>query len=270
WASSMRKFTYTEPTSRGWQRGSRLGVCLAAWIPATRATASTSPLLIAPDAILAAVSASMCTRHRATARRCVASLAVTSTMPARPRGSRWVNSEADMSASVGAADRPAYGTLPRSAADLAHRAAGADEVDLPDPVAGPLRADRALDLGGEGAFDIDGIAAHDRAQVELVEREQAGAQPALGRDPDAVAMVAERLGHARDHADVAPTVDVREPLGRLRVPRARHRQALQREHRVDPLEDLAGGDDPVGAPRAIGVEGHELDEPHADAPLAPK
>src|SRR6476661_1433261 len=69
-------------------------VCLAAWIPATRATASTSPLVIAPEAILAAVDGSMVTRQRATARRWEGSLAVTSTIRARPSGSRCVNSEA--------------------------------------------------------------------------------------------------------------------------------------------------------------------------------
>src|SRR5438094_8852665 len=109
-------------------------------MPATLATASTSPLLMAPDAIFAAVSASMCTRHRATARRCVASLAVTSTMRARPSGSRCVNSEADMPGSLEGRSL---------AADLAHRAAWADEVDLPDAVPGPLRDHAPGDLVGE-------------------------------------------------------------------------------------------------------------------------
>src|SRR5690349_8872833 len=177
-------------------------------MPATRATASTSPLLIAPEAIFAAVSASMCTRQRAMARRWVASLAVTSTMRARPRGSRWVNSEADMADSVegsgcaSACRRPAE---PASAADLAHRAVWAHEVDLADAVARPLGADRADDRLGEQVVELGGrrTAAQDVAEVELLEREQAGAQLALGRDPDAVAPVAERGGHARDHADVA-------------------------------------------------------------------
>src|SRR5688500_13822185 len=65
-------------------------------MPATRATASTSPLVMAPEAIFEAVSDSIRTRQRATARRWVASLAVTSTMRARPSGSRWVNSDADI------------------------------------------------------------------------------------------------------------------------------------------------------------------------------
>src|SRR5207245_110941 len=89
----------------GWHSGSRFGVCLAAWIPATRATASTSPLVIAPEAIIDAVSVFMRTRQRATARRWVASLGVTSTMRARPSGSRWVNSKGGMASSV-RPDRP--------------------------------------------------------------------------------------------------------------------------------------------------------------------
>ena len=55
----MRKFTSTEPTSSGWHSGIRSGVRLAAWMPATRATASTSPLVIAPRAIGDVVSGSM-------------------------------------------------------------------------------------------------------------------------------------------------------------------------------------------------------------------
>ena len=50
--------------------------------------------ITAPEAIRDAVSASMWTRQRATARRMLGSLAETSTMRARPSGSRWVNSEA--------------------------------------------------------------------------------------------------------------------------------------------------------------------------------
>ena len=44
----MWKFTNTDPTSSGWHSGIRSGVRLAAWMPATRATASTSPLVMAP------------------------------------------------------------------------------------------------------------------------------------------------------------------------------------------------------------------------------
>src|SRR3954468_24442789 len=58
-------------------------------MPATRATANTSPLLTSRLAMAAVVAAAMKTLHRATARRCVGSFGVTSTMRARPIGSRW-------------------------------------------------------------------------------------------------------------------------------------------------------------------------------------
>ena len=54
------------------------------------ATESTSPFLTSRLAIAAVVSGFMKTLQRATARRCVGSFGVTSTMRARPSGSRWV------------------------------------------------------------------------------------------------------------------------------------------------------------------------------------
>src|SRR5262249_21346898 len=130
-------------------------------MPATRATARTSPFVIAPDAMADAVSASMYTRHRATARRWLGSLAVTSTMRARPRGSRGVNSGAmpRRGRCADAKTRPARpkgavnpgtpGSEPPLAADLAHRPVGAYEVDAPDVMSGPLLADRRFDRGRE-------------------------------------------------------------------------------------------------------------------------
>src|SRR5947209_1060086 len=74
----------------------RSAVRLAAWMPATRATLRTSPLLTALEAIIAVVSGFMNTLQRAMARRWVGSLGVTSTMRARPSGSRWVKPLSDM------------------------------------------------------------------------------------------------------------------------------------------------------------------------------
>jgi len=62
---------------------------LAAWIPATRAVPSTSPLWIAFDAIDAVVSGSIETRHRAIARRGETSEGPTSLTNGVPIGSRW-------------------------------------------------------------------------------------------------------------------------------------------------------------------------------------
>src|SRR5581483_8166360 len=105
---------------------------LAAWMPATRATASTSPLLTALLATMADVSGFMYTLHRALARRWVGSLGVTSTMRALPSGSRWVKPRSAMAR----VERP---RRPRaSAADLAHATIGPDKRDLADGVPGPL------------------------------------------------------------------------------------------------------------------------------------
>src|SRR5262245_16606158 len=80
----------TEPTRSGWHRGMVSAVRFAAWIPATRATASTSPLVTSRLATATVVSGRMKTLHRAVARRWDGSFGVTSTMRARPNGSRWV------------------------------------------------------------------------------------------------------------------------------------------------------------------------------------
>ncbi|CAI8809864.1 hypothetical protein EMIT0196P_20072 [Pseudomonas chlororaphis] len=69
---------------------------LAAWIPAMRATANTSPLGWPPPTISRAVSARICTQASATASRKVTCLSVTSTMRARPRESRWVSTASFM------------------------------------------------------------------------------------------------------------------------------------------------------------------------------
>src|SRR5690606_22101533 len=98
--SSMRKFTSTEPTSSGWHSGMRSAARLAAWMPATRATLRTSPFDTAPRATSEVVSGCMCTRARATARRWLGSFGVTSTMRARPSGSRWVRPRSDMPGSL--------------------------------------------------------------------------------------------------------------------------------------------------------------------------
>ena len=116
---------------------------------------------------------------------------------------------------------------------------------------------RAISAASRSSISVvGGAAAQDRAQVELVEREQAGAELALGGDPDPVALLAERLGDAGDHPDVADAVGVAEALGRLDVLAVvgpRHRQALEREDRVDAFEDLAARGRPrpgVQAPSA--------------------
>src|SRR3954454_8815929 len=151
----------------------------------------------------------MYTRPRATARRWVASLGVTSTMRARPSGSRWVSPRSDMAGKC----RAACWAL---AADLGHGATGADELHGVDAVAGPLRPDAALDRRRQVV--VARGPAQQRAQVVLVQGEEARAQLAVRRQAHPVTRRAERIGDAGDHADLAAAVSVDEALGRLAPP----------------------------------------------------
>ena len=78
---------------RGWQRGMRSPVRLAAMMPARRATSSTSPLARPRSRMRAAVAAAMRTRPLARASRSVSGLALVSTMRLAPCSSKWVSSE---------------------------------------------------------------------------------------------------------------------------------------------------------------------------------
>src|SRR3954471_11013878 len=145
YVSSIRKLMRTAPTSSGWHSGIMSEVRFAAWMPATRATDSTSPFLISRLAMAAVVSARMNTLHRATARRWVGSLGVTSTIRARPSGSRWVKERSLIARILALAE----GALGPSPADLAHRASRAHEVDLMDAVSSPLAAHGGFDAAGQ-------------------------------------------------------------------------------------------------------------------------
>src|SRR5262249_58602912 len=112
---------------------------------------------------------------------------------------------------VGSSPHAASARLPRSmasrarapmarssAADLRHALGGSDEAFLVDQVALLLAPDRALDDAGQVV--VRGAAAHEVAQRCLVQREQACAQAALGRQPDAVAAGAASRGGRRGEA----------------------------------------------------------------------
>src|SRR5579875_1040697 len=153
--------------------------------------------------------------------------------------------------------RPGELSVVGSAADRRHRARGLDEPGLADVVLELLAPDRVPD----DARDL-GVArpgAQRAAQIGLVQREQAGAQPAIGGEPDAVAVGAERLGDRVDEAD--PAVGVGEAVdagGGARLARL----GDERVDRLDRGADLLAGEHLRGRPRPVGVERHELDEPH--------
>src|SRR5690606_11587210 len=88
--SSSARSTVTEVRARGWQSGMRSGVRLAAMMPASRATDSTSPFFTPPSRIIASVAGCMITEPLAVALRSVISLSETSTITALPSASKWV------------------------------------------------------------------------------------------------------------------------------------------------------------------------------------
>ena len=80
------------PIRTGWHRGIKLGVCLAAIMPASWATARTSPFAILPFFNRSRVEACILTVPLATASRLVSGLPVTSTIRGRPEASICVSS----------------------------------------------------------------------------------------------------------------------------------------------------------------------------------
>src|SRR5206468_1163742 len=55
---------------------------------------------------------------------------------------------------------------------------------------------------------VAGAAPQEAAQIFTLEREQAGIEAAVRRQPSAGAVAAERLGHGGDHADLTGAVGV--------------------------------------------------------------
>ena len=202
-------------------------------MPATRATASTSPLVMAPRATSEVVSGCMCTFASGDGPP-VTRLLRRDVDHAGPTERIEVGEAAvDMRESVGGGrDLGLWDATcasgAASAADLAHRAGRAHEVDLADAVARPLGRNAPLDCGRQLVVAIAG--AQQRPQVDLVDREQARTQLAVGGEADPVAVAAEGPGDAGDDADLAATVGVAEPLGRLsdRAPAPRRRTGTRR------------------------------------------
>src|SRR4051794_35298579 len=151
------------------------------------------------------------------------------------------------------------------AADLRHRARRLDEARVVDVVLELLAPHRVADDLLEVV--VGGAGAQRRAQVGLVQREQAGPQPPVGGQPDAVAVAAERLRDRVDEPDppaaVGEPVDARGGAGLARL-------GLERPRRLDPGPDLGPGQDAVAVPCAVRIERHELDEAHLVGTLAGK
>ena len=82
--------TSTDDKGNGWHSGISSAVRLAAMMPASWATLSTSPFPTSLRSISANVSGRISTRPEAVAIRSVTALPVTSTMTALPVSSKWV------------------------------------------------------------------------------------------------------------------------------------------------------------------------------------
>ena len=126
------------------------------------------------------VSAAMYTRPRAIARRWLASFGVTSTMRARPRGSRWVRPRSDMARKCrclvrrGGRDRLArrrvdHRTLPERRIEGDLDALELGELDAGDAGGIGIRADADLDGDGVGGVGDDGDVVDAVAGFDAVE-----------------------------------------------------------------------------------------------------
>src|SRR5680860_825284 len=120
---------------------------------------------------------------------------------------------------------------------------------------------RALspDVGHDGReLFVRTSATHQGTQVMAARRKQAGEQLAVRRDPDPRAGMAERLGDARDHPDLAAPVPVTPSHGCLAV--VVWRDLLQRQFGVDAADDLGRWNHLAHLPAIARADIHELDE----------
>ena len=90
-ASAGWKSTVTLLSGSGWHSGISWGVALAAMMPATRLTASASPLGRSPATSSATTSGRVHSTACAVASRVVSSFPLTSTMCALPSARTWVS-----------------------------------------------------------------------------------------------------------------------------------------------------------------------------------
>jgi hypothetical protein len=123
----------------------------------------------------------------------------------------------------------------------------------------PDQADGGGDLGvGVGAPSV--AAAQQGAQVVAAAGEQAQEELAFGGQPGAVAVAAEGLRHAADHADLAAAVTVGPAFGGLaghggvQRPQREHERSMQALHHLRRRQHL------VHAPAVAGAHVHVLDE----------
>ena len=207
-------------------------------------------------AIFDAVSGSMCTRHRATARRWRRLLGGDIDHPGPSERVEVRELRSAWAASVGAQAKPAVGTRnrPQPPIWLIERP-GRMKSTWPMRWPAHLLPTAAVDGGGQAVVEVgrsrppsDRSSA--RRSVSSSAKRQVRNWPSAVM-PHAVAVVAERLGHARDDADIADAVAVARTRAagsaraRARRPRSSGNTASMRS-RIS-----RGGHHLVAAPRAL-------------------
>src|SRR6266849_4830929 len=100
----------------------------------------------------------------------------------------------------------------------------------------------------------------------IVLAEEAGAELAIGGQPDTGAVAAERLGHRGDEDDFAGCT-VGKAVFACRLA-AFVRYLLERPSGVDAAMDFRGWHYEAGSPVPVSIQRHELDKAHDDAGLA--
>src|SRR3989454_4141764 len=158
-----------------------------------------------------------------------------------------------------------FGYFPLSA-DEDHGARRLNEAWLIDAVALFFFHDNGTDVSDQVL--VGGSLAQQRPQIMIVLAEQAGAELAIGSQPDAGAMTTEGLGHRGDEADFAGgAISEAVFAGGFA---ALVGDLFERPVRVDAAVNLRGRHNEGARPVAVGIERHELYETHDDARFAGK
>ena len=151
----------------------------------------------------------------------------------------------------------------RLAADVDHGAVGLVEAGFADVVAGFLGVNDAEEVLAEVV--VGGAEAELSDEVVFTEREEAGADFAVGGEADAGAGAAEGLCDWGDDADFAGGVG--ESVAACGFAGVVGSERDEGEDGLDAGDDFCEGDDDFGCPEAALFKGHELDEADDDVVL---
>ena len=152
------------------------------------------------------------------------------------------------------------------AADVDHGPRGLEEAGFTDVVAGFFLVDGLHDVVGKFRVGLPG--AHAAVEIVLDLGEEAGADFAVGSEPDATARTAECLADGGNDADFAYAVREGVAAGGFAGLPGSDRD--ERQLARDALSDLFESDNDLGRPEAAFLERHELDEADDDVFLTRK